>query len=264
MKESVYNMSQSEIKDEQTPLSVWVAGASGFCGQGTVEVLTQDKSKYSLLPHIRPSSRRFEKLHLDWQNKGLQSIVAEWSELEPFIKEHRPQVIISALGTTKKQARSGGGTYQEVDEDVNLRLIEWAQEYCPQAHFIYISAMGVEWGNWNTYLKARMNVENALKQSGLAYTIIRPGLLSGDSRDEKRGLEEMSSVLSNGLTKFYLSLGLKTMAYKVRPLDAPEMGMFIKACIDDHISNKSDDRWQKTYLLKMVYERLEQLESFRL
>ena len=54
------------------------------------------------------------------------------------------------------------------------------------------------------------------------------------------------------------------MAYKVRPLDAPEMGMFIKACIDDHISNQSDDRWQKTYLLKMIYERLEQVEGFEL
>ena len=45
------------------------------------------------------------------------------------------------LGTTKKQARSGDGNYQEVDEDLNLRLIEWAQEYCPQTHFI--SAMGL-------------------------------------------------------------------------------------------------------------------------
>ena len=255
-------MSKFENENKDSTVKVWVAGASGFCGRGTIDALLQETSKYSVLPHIRPSSHRFTKLNEVWKTQGIQSITAEWTDLEPFMKEHTPQVIVSALGTTKKHARTGGGNYQEVDEGLNLSLIEWAQTYCPQAHFIYISAMGVEWGRWNAYLRARMNVETALKQSTLNYTIIRPGLLSGDSRDEKRSLEGMSSILSKGLTKLYLTLGLRKQAYKVRPLDAPEMGLFIKACIDDYYSKKSDGRRQNTYLLKEVYERLEQLDSF--
>ena len=257
-------MSKFENESKDSMIKVWIAGASGFCGRGTIDVLRQETLKYSILPHIRPSSHRFTKLNEVWKNQGIQSITAEWTDLEPFMKEHTPQVIVSALGTTKKNARSGGGDYQEVDEGLNLSLIEWAQAYCPQTHFIYISAMGVEWGRWNAYLKARMNVEAALKQSTLNYTIIRPGLLSGDSRDEKRSLEGVSSILSNRLTQLYLTLGLRKQAYKVRPLDAPEMGLFIKACIDDYCSKNIEGRRQKTYLLKEVYERLEQFDTFTL
>lgn len=255
-------MSSFEVENKNSVVKVWIAGASGFCGRGTINILMDEASKYSILPHIRPSSRRFKKLHETWSGQGIQSIAAEWVELEPLLKKHAPQVIISALGTTKKHARSGGGDYQEVDEGLNLRLIEWAQAYCPQTHFIYISAMGVEWGRWNAYLKARMNVEAALKQSKLNYTIIRPGLLSGDSRDEKRSLEGVSSVLSKGLTQLYLSLGLRKQAYKVRPLDAPEMGLFIKTCIDDYSSDESNTRREAIYLLQDIYERLDQTENF--
>jgi nucleoside-diphosphate-sugar epimerase len=242
-------------------LKVWIAGASGFCGRGTIDILAQSPDQYEILPHIRPCSRRFSKLSEAWQQQGLQVISVEWSEVEVLFKQHKPDVVISALGTTKKHARTGGGSYQDVDEGLNLRLIEWTQKYSPQSHLIYISSMGVEWGRWNAYLRARMHVEQALHTSSLSYTIIRPGLLSGASRDEKRTLESISAVFSHALTKLYTSLGLKKQAYKVRPLDAPEMGSFIKACIDDFEVEMNEEpvqgRRQKTYELSQLYERLE-------
>ncbi len=250
----------NQANTQASTLKVWVAGASGFCGRGAIAALARCPKRYEILPHIRPSSSRFSKLSEAWQQQGLQMIGTEWSEVEAVFKHQQPEVIISALGTTKKHARTGGGSYQDVDEGLNLRLIEWAQTYSPQAHFIYISSMGVQWGRWNAYLRARMHVEQALHTSSLSYTIIRPGLLSGASRDEKRTLESISSVFSHALTKLYTSLGLKKQAYKVRPLDAPEMGSFIKACIDDFILDTSGEltaERQKTYELSQLYERLE-------
>lgn len=248
----------NQANTQASTLKVWVAGASGFCGRGAIAALARCPKRYEILPHIRPSSSRFSKLSEAWQQQGLQMIGTEWSEVEAVFKQQQPEVIISALGTTKKHARTGGGSYQDVDEGLNLRLIEWAQTYSPQAHFIYISSMGVQWGRWNAYLRARMHVEQALQASSLNYTIIRPGLLSGASRDEKRTLEAISAVFSHTLTKLYTNLGLKKQAYKVRPLDAPEMGSFIKACIDDFKLDTSGKRWQQTYELSQLYERLEQ------
>ena len=78
-----------------------------------------------------------------------------------------------------------------------------------------------------------MNVERALVASPLRATILRPGLLAGESRDERRALEERGAVLSHGLARLYSSLGLTGLADGVRPLDAPEVAQLILSMIAD-------------------------------
>lgn len=218
--------------DSQAPLTkVWIAGASGFCGRALTRYLA-NSPHYHPLPHIRPQSSRLDLLKNEWSDLGVEAIICDWIDLEQSFQEQQPQVIISCIGTTKSQAKRGGGGYQEIDEGLNIRLIKWAESLNTPPYFVYISSMGAQWGKWNAYLRARMNVEKALENSTLYHTIIRPALLSGDSRDESRIMESFGSTFSHGLARFYQALGLTHRAHKVRPLDAPEMANFIGYILD--------------------------------
>ena len=179
----------SGLTSDATPpqLKVWIAGASGFSGRAITDLLSRHP-RYQPLPHIRPNSSRLERLLAEWETLGASPHVCPWDQIEAQLHEHEPDVIVSCIGTTKRQARQGGGSYDEVDYALNAQLIRAAERMSSKPHFIYISSMGAQWGAWSAYLKARMDVEQLLSDSALDCSIIRPAFLSGESRDERRKL----------------------------------------------------------------------------
>ena len=246
-----------------TPLKIWIAGASGFCGRSLVKLLAPQK-EWIVLPHIRPSSSRIDRLSLEWKELGLEPIICEWSELEDQFIKHGPDVVVSFLGTTKKQARYGGGDYQEVDLGMNQTLIRLAQELeltqeKQPTHFIYLSSMGSEWGQWNAYLRPRLLIEETLQASCLTYSIIKPGILHGETRDEKRFGETIGAYFSYALARFFSVLSLENLAYRVKPLDATEIAQLVQLILKDgygSLAFKSDQ-----YTISQIHTALSQSKS---
>jgi len=238
-----------------SPIKVWIAGASGFCGRALTRELAQDE-RFVVSPHLRPSSRRLERLSEEWERLGLRPVIAEWAELEAPFQALQPDVVVSLIGTTKRQAKRGGGSYGEVDEGLNLKLIELSRGLSSPAQLIYLSSQGVEWGRWSAYLGARMRVEAALHSSGLSGAILRPGLLSGESRDEARPLEELGARVSHTLVRLCELLKLQRLALSFKPLDAPELALIIKRTLLELRQLKVNQDFIKTYELTELHERL--------
>ena len=205
---------------------VLIVGATGFCGRALVEHLAQTPG-YVPVAHIRPESKRLERAHQEWEASPVELLITPWSALPAALHQCPPDFIVSLIGTTKRSARQGGGNYEEVDAGLNLSLIAAAAALSPLPHFFYLSSMGIEWARWSAYLRARVAVEEALESASLPATVLRPGLLAGESRDELRPLEAVSAWFSYRAASLAKGVGLRTFAHGMRPLDAPELAEII-------------------------------------
>jgi uncharacterized protein YbjT (DUF2867 family) len=218
-------------------MKILIVGATGFCGRAVTQILFDEG--HEVIAHIRPNSSRLDTMSAEWSARPLTLLVTSWDQLLESLSTYAPQVIISLIGTTARHARRGEGGYEEVDYGLNARLIKSARELTSPPLIIYLSSMGIEWGKWSAYLNARVRIESALSESGLPHIILRPGMLSGASRDELRPLEKGGTLLARLLSKTLKLIGLHTLSLSYRPLDAPEVGLLIAALLTRHAPDHS-------------------------
>lgn len=83
---------------------------------------------------------------------------------------------------------SGADRKWSVDRDGAIKLIE-ACKTNGIRRYVMISAMGLETPRgsdvFQVYQKAKLQADNALKKSGLDYTIVKPGRLTNDPPEER-------------------------------------------------------------------------------
>ena len=255
-----FNSSQDSSLNSGSPVKVWVAGATGFCGRAMVRHLASQPS-YQPLAHIRPSSTRYHDMTDEWDRLGVRYLSGSWDDVPMLIAEYQPQVIISFIGTTKRQMRESSLSYHEIDYALNATMIEAAVRLPTPAHFIYLSSQGVQWARWSAYLQARADVERHLHDAEMSCTIIRPGLLHGESRDEVRHLEAWSARLSHGLNWIFSALKLTGLARSVRPLDAPEVAQCVYYILEDIRSAHASRH--TVYELNEIYAMLDEQRVIR-
>ena len=83
-------------------------------------------------------------------------------------------VVISALGASLRLGRTGGGgNYRDVDFRANLNLLECARG-AGARKFVYVSLHGAEHLRGLAYVDAHEEFVEALRASGLDYTVVRP------------------------------------------------------------------------------------------
>ena len=238
-------------------MRVLIVGATGFCGRALTARLAIDPA-YHVTAHIRPESSRSVAAIKAWDELGVSHLSCAWDDLPAHLEASPPAVVISCLGITKRGARTHGGSYASVDSGLNLMLIETARALKAPPLFVYISSMGVEWGRWSAYLQARADVESALRSGGLPHIIVRPGLLAGPSRDETRPLEALGAWISYFIAGLVERCGLRSLAWRSRPLDAPEIAEVITALIETHALDSSSARvCELSELHRIRHERLE-------
>ena len=108
----------------------------------------------------------------------------------------------------KSEAQRGKrASYELVDRDLSLLLLGASEALKSKPQFLFLSSMGVVEGTTNRYLRARADVEQAIKNSELSWLIAQPAFISGSDRDEFRPLERFGSVVSDGLLKGLSALG---------------------------------------------------------
>lgn len=135
----------------------------------------------------------------DLETEGAESVIADLellgaAELQPLVDESDAVVFAAGAGPGSGEARK-----RTVDLGGALKLIE-ACKAAGVRRYVIVSAMGVErpeaWSDrMRPYFEAKREADEAVRASGLAYTVVRPGMLTDEP---PMGEIEIGSPLERG------------------------------------------------------------------
>ncbi len=156
---------------------VLVVGASGLLGGLITRQLLAREKEVRIL--VRPNSAAEEMAKHGMATSAMALIDAG---AKPFLGDlkdpaslGRACVGVHTLITTANSIlRGGADTIASVDLNGTKSLIDAAQS-AGVRHFIYVSVLGSAPDHPNPFISAKGQCEVHLKQSGLTYTILKPG-----------------------------------------------------------------------------------------
>lgn len=153
--------------------NILLAGATGYLGSYLLKVLIAKKN------HVVAIARNPEKLKINYEDY-LEIKQAEVTKLETIRDICKGiDTVISTVGITRQK---NGLTYMDVDYQANMNLLEEAKK-AGVKHFVYVSAIkGNKYRNLKIF-EAKEKFVDALKSSGLNYTIVRPNGFFSDMKD---------------------------------------------------------------------------------
>ena len=152
---------------------VLVAGATGYLGHYLVSVLHERGC------WVRALSRSEAKL-ADSRTAVDDVFIGEVTRPETLHGvADEVEVVISAIGITRQK---DGLTYDDVDYRGNLNLLQEAQASGVKK-FIYVSVLNVDGIQNLKIVQAKEKFVQALRASGLDYTVIRPNGYFSDMRE---------------------------------------------------------------------------------
>lgn len=153
--------------------NVLLAGATGYLGSFILKELIERKN------HVVAIVRNPDRIGNDHENY-LEIKTAEVTKPETLRDICKGiDTVISTIGITRQK---DGLTYMDVDYRANMNLLDEAKKTGVK-HFVYVSAIN---GDKHRNLKifdAKENFVDALKVSGLNYTIVRPNGFFSDMKD---------------------------------------------------------------------------------
>ncbi|WP_044398340.1 SDR family oxidoreductase [Lacinutrix sp. Hel_I_90] len=160
--------------------NILVAGANGTTGKQIITLLIQSQ-------YFNPIAMvRDEAQFKSFENQKVDVVMADLEkDVSHVFETNRIDKVIFAAG-------SGGKNVIEVDQNGAKRVIHSAKE-AGVKKFVMLSSMGADnpeaAEQLVDYLKAKQNADAYLKDSGLNYTIVRPGALNNEKATDKIALE---------------------------------------------------------------------------
>jgi len=210
--------------------NILIAGATGATGKRVIEILNNSES-FNPLALIRDEEQRQQFEDMD--------VEAVMGDLEGDVSHTMKGIdkVIFAAG-------SGGDTSKEktvaVDQEGAKKLINAAKEANIQK-FVMLSAMGADEPSTNDdlkhYLEAKKEADDHLRESGLPYTIVRPGALTDDLGLAKvevaKGSLGKKGEISRDDVAFLLVMSLADPLVKNMTFEAIEGSQSIKEALLD-------------------------------
>lgn len=226
-------------------MSALVFGATGLTGRHVTERLS--KEGVSVTAHIRPDSSQLTVWKPRFEAMGAKVSTAPWTNeaIEALVKETQPSEVFALLGTTqarvKQAAREGRDASKETYDAVDVGLTEMILRACircePKPRLVYLSSVGSGENAAGAYLQARARVEDALKKSGVPYTIARPSFIVGERADARPA--EKLVPLANGLLSVLGALGAKKTRDRYRSITGDELAeVLVRVSTDPASSNR--------------------------
>lgn len=167
-------------------MHVLVIGANGTTGRMAVKKLAENEQ------HIVRAMIRKSEQSKEMEDLGARPIIADLEQAFKYAFEDVNAVIFAAGSGPD----TGMDKTTSVDRDGAIKAIDFAKEKGIE-RFIMLSSMGADdpsiAGDSETfhhYLQAKHDADVHLKQSGLNYTIVRPGALTDDEPTGKIDVSE--------------------------------------------------------------------------
>lgn len=162
--------------------NILVAGANGTTGKKIVNLLKASQ-------YFNPIAMVRKEEQLDqFKSEGVDTVLADLTEDLTHTVKGIDKVIFAA--------GSGGKNVVEVDQEGAKRLMAVAKMGNVN-RFVMLSSMGADnpeaVDDLKDYMKAKHNADEHLKNSGLKYTIVRPGTLNNT---EGTGKIELNNKLN--------------------------------------------------------------------
>ena len=207
--------------------TAFIAGATGYTGRATVEVLRS--LELTVIAHVRPDSSRLETWTERFTKLGAQVDVSPWTPeaMSAALARHSPTWVFALLGTTRSRARQEGRdavtAYEAVDYGLTRMLIDAAVSTEGSPLLVYLSSIGVRQGTRNPYLAARAKVEAYLQETSLPHVIARPSFISGANREEFRFGERAAAIVGDSALAFAALLGGQTLRERYASMTNTEL-----------------------------------------
>lgn len=196
---------------ESQPKRVFVAGATGAVG--TLLVPRARAAGLEILPHVRPQTAARHPLGQDPQAQIFD--LSDAARLAEVVG--RVDAVACLVGTTRKRFDTGD-TYERSDYLPVVELAEAARA-SPPKHLVLLSSLGAREGSG--YLGWKWKAEEAVRQSGLDWTILRPSFF--DSRHTASAPSDGKPrrpppLVGGGLRALGALPGLKGLSEDLRPM----------------------------------------------
>lgn len=171
--------------------TILIIGATGAVGS---QLLAQALRRPDIAKVIAPTRRPLEP------HPKLANPMIDFEALPAADNWWQADVAFCALGTTLKQAGSAQAFYR-VDHDYILRIAELAHAAGTQT-FVLNSTLGADVNGFGLYLKTKGETERDVGYLGFSSLIlVRPSLLAGAHRSDKRTGEAVGLLLNRCLGK---------------------------------------------------------------
>lgn len=153
--------------------NVLLAGATGYLGRCLLEVLIERKNQVVAIVRNPAKLENRNENYLEIK----QAEVTKPETLRDICKGI--DTVISTVGITRQK---DGLTYMDVDYGANMNLLEEAKK-AGVNHFVYVSAIDGDKYRDLKIFEAKEKFVDALKSSGLNYTVVRPNGFFSDMKD---------------------------------------------------------------------------------
>lgn len=181
-------------------------GATGLIGSELLQLLLADDH----IAEVRVLTRRATGL----KHAKLKEVIGDLLDPDFLSKEVKGDLIFCCIGTT--QAKTPDLTmYRKIDHGIPVHAAEAASSQ-KDAVFLVVSSMGANAGSRIFYNRTKGQMEEDVKESGVAKAyIFRPSLLMGD-RQERRTMEGIGqavfALIGRFLPKKYRGIKGETVA----------------------------------------------------
>ena len=198
--------------------SVLIAGATGAVG--SLVVPKARAAGLRAVPHVRPKTAAKHLMGAD-----PDALVCDLSDAAALDRAMAGCEAVACLVGTTRHRFAQGDSYESSDYQPVIDLIESAKR-TPGAprYFVLLTALGTRKGSG--YLGWKFRAEEAVRQSGLPFTILRPSFFdsSGTASQPSDGKPRKAPPLLGGALSLLGKLpGLHDFAERVRPISVDEL-----------------------------------------
>lgn len=173
-------------------MKLLVIGANGQIGKMAVDKIRKNT------PHTPIAMIRNEQQVEQFHKVNVETVIADLEgDFEHAVKGKDGIVFTAGSG-----GHTGADKTERVDREGALKSIDYAKKHNVQ-RYIMVSTLGIGLGpdKWpasmDHYFRAKAAADEYLIQSGLTYTIIRPGRLTNESPKNKIELKEGSGSITH-------------------------------------------------------------------
>ena len=181
-------------------MTVLIIGASGLVGSKALQHALAD-------PRIDKVTAVVRK-EMDITHPKLTQLVVDFDNLDSYAANIKGDAVLSALGTTLKQAGSSA-KFTKVDYEYQLKIAEIAKRNGAKT-FVLLSSGGANKKSMMLYIKVKGEVEDAISKLGFEkLAILQPSVLLGERKDSRPaeavaqwGVKALSFLFKGPLEKY--------------------------------------------------------------